>query len=111
MATTDDFDLTPPDRLFEASAPLIVWPSGKVSKRTEAWRVSAARRLGSMHGRHGHGDGRECRGCAHLVRKYSPSGKCFLKCELYNRDGYDGTDWQARWLACGAWTRSSAVRP
>lgn len=97
-----DWDLIP-DRLFEGSAPLIVWPEGKVSKRTELWRAGAARRLGAMHGRHGHGTGRTCKGCTHLVHKYSPSGKGFLKCELYNRTGFEGTDWQARWLACGAY--------
>lgn len=101
-----DWILTPP-RLFEAGAPLIVWPTSRVSKRQLLWREGAQRRLGAMHGRHGHGpEGQTCRGCAHLVRKGGYGGarnKSFLKCELYNRDGFEGTDWQARWLACGAY--------
>ena len=95
-----------PDRLFPPSAPLIVFPDGPVSNRTRLGRLSQLRRLGKMHGRHGHGDGRTCEGCAHLVRKHG-HGKSFLKCELYDVKGFEGTDWLAKWSACGAWTRKA----
>jgi hypothetical protein len=96
------FDLTPSDA--PVSRPLIVWPEGKVSKRTLAWRAGAVRRLASIHGKFGHGrEGNTCKGCVHLIRRHGNT-KSFLKCELYRRDGYEGTDWQARWPACGAWT-------
>lgn len=58
-----------------------------------------------MHAKHGHGpEGQACRDCAHLIHKSGwrgNGGKSFLKCELYARDGYEGTDWRARWPACG----------
>jgi len=94
------------ERLFPESQPLIVHRPGKVSKRTQAQRAAEIRRLGSMHNRHGHGpEGQQCGACAHIVRRSWDGRKTFLKCELYNSKGYEGTDWRARWPACGQFTR------
>jgi hypothetical protein len=45
-----------------------------------------------------------CGDCAHLVSTRWRSRRVFFKCELYDRKGYEGTDWRARWPACGQFT-------
>jgi hypothetical protein len=97
-------------RLFEGSGPLLTFAPGG-TKRTEADHRAQLHRIGTMHNRHGHGaEGQTCKGCAHLIPKgvgryTSNDGKRFLKCELYNAGGYEGTDWRAKWPACGAFKR------
>jgi len=111
-------------RLFETGGSLIRFLPGKVSKRTEADRQGQLRRLGSMHAKHGHGpEGVTCKECAHLIRKAAHGGmsqrsaeragqvlhgKTFLKCELYNVNGYEGSDWRAFWPACGQLQREGS---
>jgi hypothetical protein len=105
-------------RLFEDGGPLITWQDDNVSARTQRDREGQLRRLATMHGRHGHGaEGQTCRGCAHLIHKrtgrrggYHDDAR-FLKCELYNAEGYEGTDWRAKWPACGAFMAPKGHTP
>jgi len=94
-------------RLFAGGGPLLTFaPGGR--PRTQAAHAAMLRRLGTMHGKHGHGpEGQTCTECEHLITKPS-NGKRFLKCELYNAGGYEGTDWRGKWPACGAFKHRGA---
>ena len=92
------------DRLFDLQPTfgrpvreMVSQRTGKpLSKRTLAARALEQKRLGKMHGLHGHGpEGQTCKGCVHLLR----GG--YLKCELYGVTSCESSDWRAKWPACG----------
>ena len=92
MSERDDWLFGPPGQLVARPEPR--------SKAAAAQHRSEARRLETMHGRHGHAaPGLTCRSCGFLIH----DGR-YLKCQRYGRSRAAATDWRAKWPACGAWT-------
>ncbi len=55
--------------------------------------------LAPMHRAYGRTEGKICGDCVHLLRvSYS---KTYIKCGLGPQSHGPGTDWRARWPACG----------
>jgi hypothetical protein len=62
--------------------------------------LKAMQKIGKMHRLHGTGpEGRQCRDCTHFF--YVQHAKSYPKCELFGVTGGPGTDWRARFAACG----------
>lgn len=59
-----------------------------------------AKKIGSMHRKFGKGpEGERCGDCRQFaVKKLAGT---YRKCRLFGNTGGPGTDWQARWPACG----------
>jgi hypothetical protein len=75
------------------------------SKRAQGWHRNAAKRLAALHVRYGKGPvGQTCRDCVFLHR-FGQGTKHWMKCEKATLDGHVGTDWRAKWAACGAFRR------
>lgn len=50
-----------------------------------------------------------CGSCAHYQRCQNDSGlKRWAKCDLSTQTHGEGTDWRARWPACGRWEKCAS---
>lgn len=59
-------------------------------------------RLDVMHRMYGDYAGHQCGDCQHFTRFRSAGGhKSWAKCDLTVDSGGPGSDWKARWTACG----------
>lgn len=90
------------DALFDLDAYPAPSPVPALSKREKF-----ALKLVRMHARHGKGpEGRQCQECAHFTQQGGVAGTYF-KCQQYGVTGGPGTDWRARWPACGLFVEAA----
>ena len=64
--------------------------------------IPLPQRIMNMYAAYGVNENHTCSECVHLLH-LGYRGHAYLKCDVNHISYGEGTDWRAKWVACGKW--------